>query len=354
MNSNPNLFTSLHRWASHQDENFTTESFVFLLKYLQDWEPISFLAIISNITGGLIDQKSCQTKQIEVLTQCPNENTIQDIQIKTKDKLAFIEVKLGSALTRKQILGYLDLLNRSQYKPENTRLICLTRSPVPNDVTEGTLPLRWYQVAELLEKECTSITRETTLFLIREFLDFLGFQNATLTKVSSTISQGIINYQKNNTGTKSILNRRFRSLDKLFQVNDLRPLHDLMMLVFECLKEIVGEKMLKLDSSNNKSGRGNVAYNINQGEYFVWVEYRQPEILIITTYNRLIEENLENLRFGKIVIEYKRLQWKNTVDLVAQGFFMLDKQEQLSLLRKIIISNLEFAESISQPLRKGS
>jgi hypothetical protein len=353
MKPSPNLFISLHHWVSRQDENFTTDAFVYLLKYLQISEEPIFLKLVSSLSDGLIDTNIDKSHQIKISTQYRSENTIQDIEIETTNKLIFVEVKLGSGLDRKQVSTYLDLLRKSQYKPENTKLVCLTRSPISSDITDGTFPLRWYQVAEWFEQELNSTNRETSNFLIASFLEFLAFQNATLTKVSSTISQGLVNYQ-NIAGDQSILNKRFKSLDKLAQINELKPLHDLMLLIFETLKEIVGENLIKFDSGNNRSGRGFVAYNINKLEYFIYIEYKQPETLIFETFYRVIEKEQENLRLGKIVFEYKRLRWVNRIDLLTLDFFGLNKQDQLNLLKETIKTNLDFAKSVSKPWNKES
>jgi len=110
MYSSENWFVNLHRWASRQDENFTTEAFVNLLKHLQKSEASSFTNIISNLSGNLINSSTDKVQEIKISSQTRIGNTIQDIQIQTPNKLIFIEVKLSSPLERKQVSTYLDLL----------------------------------------------------------------------------------------------------------------------------------------------------------------------------------------------------------------------------------------------------
>jgi len=259
MDLSENLFIRLHHWASRQDENFTTEAFVYLLKHLQSSEESSFVNIISNLSGNLISPSTDKAQEIKISSQKHIENTIQDIQVQTPNKLIFIEIKLGSPIERKQVSTYLDLLKNSQYQTENTRLVCLTRSPISSDITEGALPIRWHQVAKWLEQELTSIINENSRFLLSSFIEFLTSRKATLTKVSSPISKRLSEY-RNATGEKSVLHKRFRSLDKLLGADELKPLHDFMLLLFESLKAIVGERAIKFDSTNDKSGNGSIIY----------------------------------------------------------------------------------------------
>ena len=169
MYSSENLFVSLHRWASRQDENFTTEAFVTLPKHLQNSEASSFINIISNLSGNLINSSTDKVQEIKISSQTRIGNTIQDIQIQTPNKLIFIEVKLGSSLERKQVSTYLDLLKNGQYQSESTRLVCLTRSPISSDITEGALPIRWYQVAKWLEEELDLVINENSRILTVTF-----------------------------------------------------------------------------------------------------------------------------------------------------------------------------------------
>ena len=49
-----NLLVNLHKWASKQDENFTTEAFVFLLNYLLDHEPEIAVNVLRKMTDGFL------------------------------------------------------------------------------------------------------------------------------------------------------------------------------------------------------------------------------------------------------------------------------------------------------------
>ncbi|MBL8098475.1 MAG: PD-(D/E)XK nuclease family protein [Anaerolineales bacterium] len=347
MKSPANLFISLHHWASRQDENFTTESFAYLLRYLQDSEERVFLRILSKLSDELINLGD-RVSQIEISTQSRLENTIQDIQIKSPEKLIFVEIKFSSKLTSNQVFAYLELLRKSGYKNESTKLVCLTRSPISSDITQGAFPLRWYQIAEWLEQELNSVDKEVSRFLIKNFIEFLKYQRATLLKVSSPISEGLSNY-RNNVDKDSVLYNRFKSLDKLVVINELIPLYEFMLLLFESIKTFVDEAKIKFDSTSDKSGDGSVIYNISNGEYFVWVEYNNPEILKFSTYTRIADKEQDYKELGKTLYEqkYKIIRWRNDFK-VPQHFFELNKDEQVNFLIKVVKENLEFARLITK------
>ena len=63
---NENLFFNLHRWAVRQDENFTTEAYVYLLNHLFKYEPTIATNIIRKMTDGFLDLKKDQTEKINI------------------------------------------------------------------------------------------------------------------------------------------------------------------------------------------------------------------------------------------------------------------------------------------------
>jgi|GEM_PF-5690876 len=348
MKSPSNLFISLHHWASRQDENFTTESFAYLLRYLQGSEKLIFVKILSKLTNGLINS-SDKVHQIEISTQSRLENTIQDIEIKTPDKLIFVEIKFGSPLNRTQVLSYLDLLQKKVNKPQNKMLVCLTRSPISSDITQGAFPLRWYQIAEWLEQASNSTDKEVSRFLIKSFIEFLEFQRSTLLKVSSPISDGLSKY-RSVTGEASVLYNRFKSLDKLISINELKSLYEFLLLLFEAIKTFTDESKIKFDSTNDKSGNGSVIYNIDNGDYFVWLEYNRPEVLKFSTFHRISDIEQDYNEFGKTFYErqYKIIRWRNDIK-IPEHFFDSSKDKQLDYLTKIVNENFEFAKSVTKP-----
>jgi hypothetical protein len=54
-NGDDNLLLRLHRWASRQDENFTTECFAHLLQYLLKNQPAIAFRILDNLTNRKVN-----------------------------------------------------------------------------------------------------------------------------------------------------------------------------------------------------------------------------------------------------------------------------------------------------------
>ncbi len=127
MPSGPNLFARLHKWAARQDENFLTESLAVLLEQLLILVPEAGVKLVNRLTGGFIDSTAAEASTIEVRTQVEAESGRPDLEFRTPSKLAWVEVKVESALRAGQLEGYRVLLAESGFK--KTRLVLLTRYP---------------------------------------------------------------------------------------------------------------------------------------------------------------------------------------------------------------------------------
>jgi hypothetical protein len=190
MQSNQNLFVALHRWASGQDENFTTEAFAFLLRHLQTHEPSVAAKVLRRLTESLIDVEPDKISTVKIETQVKDNGAIPDIKIESLNSLVYVEVKVSATISRKQVE--------------------------------------------------------------EQFLGFLEEQKATLTPIRSELSKCIAEYQEK-YGTDSLLQRRIRSLTPLDN-DDLRPLYDLLMMMDEVLASLNITPQPKLDSGQQGAG----------------------------------------------------------------------------------------------------
>src|SRR6516162_6194609 len=180
-----NLLLRLHKWAWRQDENFLTEAFAHLLRYLLENEPEAAVAIVKTLTGGFLNLSYEEAKLLEVRTQVFLGEGTPDLELRTLKQLAYIEVKLESELGPLQLSRYRSLLQASGI--EQTALFLLTRYPA--NVAEGEEKpdglLRWYQVAEWISQERTRYSfKPVSSFLVDQFLEFLGARNMTMGQVT--------------------------------------------------------------------------------------------------------------------------------------------------------------------------
>jgi len=299
----------------------------------------------------MIDLSYNEISKVKIDTQVRNENTIQDIQIETPRHLLFIEVKVGSPLTDNQVLTYIQLLRKSKHYP-NARLISLTKYPVGQQTEKDIYSVRWYEVAEWLESYFDNLSSDISKFLVDQFLFFLKSQNSTIPQVKTNLSHGIKRYEQK-MGNQSIFRKRLRRLDVLSKDDDLKPLHDFLLLLDEVFKKLGFQPEPHFDSGQSKEGKW-IGYNINKMTYFVFITLNEPEVLCFQTFNRIILEPTKELGVGVLYKEHKRITWWNRIDLALTKFFDQTKENQLKLILNFVKTSIEFAESISQPGHKKS
>ena len=131
-----NLFSSLARYAERQDENYLTESLVFVLRLLLERAEQPGLKLLANICGPETLDWFHRAEDVAISTQFTIEVGRPDIFIEIgKDTIIFIEVKHDSGLGCNQLEGYFEYLERSPYP--NKQLVFLTRSK--HSIQETTL-----------------------------------------------------------------------------------------------------------------------------------------------------------------------------------------------------------------------
>lgn len=177
----PLLFSSLSRWASRQDENFTTEVFVFVLRFLLKSEPAIAKSLLTKLCGFDFDTDECNS-DISISTQQTFAEGRPDIQITTSKLLAFVEVKKESGLQETQIARYRKAIDRLCGNRQ-AKLILLTQYPVQNCVTSQGLDLhwRWQDVADWMVD--VRLQSETAQYLCSQFVSYLKGENMVFDKV---------------------------------------------------------------------------------------------------------------------------------------------------------------------------
>lgn len=189
-----NLFLRLHKWAIRQDENYLTETLAVVLEQLLVLAPAVGTRLVSQITGGFIDRPEDEASAIEIRTQIETGSGRPDLEIRTLNRVAWIEVKAESVLRVGQLEGYRILLAESGV-PE-TQLILLTRyrETYAADAVRPDLELRWFEVADWFESELPTaiMAGEVPGFLVQQFLEFLEARRMTLVHVSKFMPEGLL------------------------------------------------------------------------------------------------------------------------------------------------------------------
>jgi hypothetical protein len=348
----PNLIIRLHRWASRQDENFTTETFVFLLEYLMDREPEIAIDLLDRLTGsqGIFGK---DVAQVEINTQQRAENMIPDIWIESQETLVLVEVKVTSYLGAGQVQSYRGLLEK-HFDQRKKQLVVLTRYPVFGTTYDDVLYVRWHQIAQWLEEYLQNVTLgEVNRYQIEQFLEFLRWQGAAPLQVRSDLSQAIANYQARNVA-ESVFSRRIRSLSLLQTIPGLSPLYNLLLLMDEAIAGMALPRPAKFDSGQpTKQEAGWIGYNLNQMEYFYFLFLDHPERIVFEIMRRKII--VEEVELGRLENRFGGLVWFHELNLndPAVDFFKgKNKAYQLKILEDFLRESLCYAETISQSMNE--
>jgi hypothetical protein len=315
----PNLFARLHKWAWRQDENFTTEALAVVLEQLLAVAPAVGVRLVSRLTGGFIDLPAEAAGSIQLQLQFEAEAGRPDLEIRSPNRLVWVEVKVESELRAGQLEGYRLLLK--EIGVEETRLGLLTRYPVEFGCEDARpdVQVRWYEIADWLESEMTAIEAvgEVACFLAGQFLDFLRARRMTLTQVSRFLPEG------------------------------LRALPDLLNMLYEAAAAC---KVSVHKSANWQE----IGANLAGRKYWIGVSYTDPSTLWFGTRCRIDPEAARKLGVGEITeVDWVpgRYRWWRSADLDSEAvhFFSRSKVSQYEWIEKFLRECLTLARSIETP-----
>lgn len=192
----PNLLNKLHRWASRQDENFTTDSFVHLLQYLLQHEPEAGRKLIEVLTNSRnpawLPLDAC--KDVNIRSQARTNYGTPDIEISRKGHFCiFVEVKVGSEVSKEQLNSYRKAL-KEKSEPHD-QLVLLTKKRVnQSQIPAGVQSVRWAKILAALGRLKKEIPgSKVGGFLIRQVIDFFKQQKFYDSGVRSKITKKMFN-----------------------------------------------------------------------------------------------------------------------------------------------------------------
>jgi hypothetical protein len=187
-----NIFSSLARYADRQEENFLTESFVYLLNVLMQQDNAIAIAILQKICGEKCLLWFSSLNNIIISTQLTTNMGRPDIVIKVdNNKIVFIEVKHDSHLGQTQLERYKNYLINSSY--QENQLVLLTRSR--HSIRETELAREqfhhvcWYEISGWLSE--SKFENKTAEYTVHQFLDFLREKEMSMERVSWEYMEGI-------------------------------------------------------------------------------------------------------------------------------------------------------------------
>lgn len=301
------LLTSLHRWAKHQEENFVTETLVYLLNLYLEYEPHTAEDIIRKITGNKVPLSHNNIQTVSITTQVYLGEGIPDIKIENNNFLAFIEVKIDSDFGNNQLSRYKSVLSKDSRK---TALITLTRYD-PNQHKADVAPdysVKWHQVADWLYVSIPNLKNTTTQFITREFIYLLQERRLAMRQVNWQLEEGV------------------RSLTSLIDM----------------LKEALDS--CKVEIHQRSAAWDWIGYYLEKKTLFIGIYYDSPGLLTINTEAKLID----NKPIPPTIGFYKESTWRNQLDLYSEDvhFFSRSKASQITCLEDFIKENVKYGLSL--------
>ena len=338
-----NLFSSLHRWAHRQDENYITEAFVSVLRVLQSRSPGTAAVLLARLTAGAtIPEQS--VSQISFETQVRTPAGIPDVRIHGAGVDIFVEAKVAAAISRRQLEAYTQQLAQSDAPAR--RLVLLSHFPPSGkDLPPDLVAVRWYEIGEWIEQLLAEPGLEHVCqHYLGEFLGFLRDRGLAVQAITSPISQALAAAHRR-TGKPLLEGARFKSIDRLAELEELVPLVALLRLMDLALMALPTHQA-KFDTGKHRGGW--VGFNLNSTEYFFDLYLNEPTALYFEAFGRYFDPTAWDGVTGETYFSFGRRRWRNRFDLDAR-FLALSKDRQLAALEAFVTSSHDHAQRATEP-----
>lgn len=337
---NNNLLINLSKWAKRHKENFTTEAFAHLLRYLKKDEPTIAYNLLKKMTSGEVNLAESDIQHLTFNMQKTRSGVKPDIEIVSPDHLIFIEVKVAAELGDNQLNSYQQALAKSGVP--NRKLILLSRIPSTKpDSRQADIAIRWYQMAQWLEDELENgnTINETSKYVIKQFIEFLHGDNLAI----KPIKENIINeFQK-------MLSLQIRQGDygikKLEELLDYPTLYSLLMM----MDQVIDSQYRRTLVSGALVEGKYIGYDIQNSQYFFYLHFYGRECkLIFMTWDIKIDVEQSNGTFGQVIENAGPIRWQN--ELILSGpivrFFSASKstEDQIQIINEFYRKNCQFVQ----------
>lgn len=185
------IFSTLSKYASQQEENFLTEAFVYLIQKTLEREEDAGIEILSKLlslkTVFIMDRSS-----LTLETQYSQEEGRPDIVVRVgDDSIYYVEVKHDSKIGENQLERYHKALIKEDV--DHKKLVLLTRSRHSIQETEFTQDkyhhVCWYEISGWMSD---IVVEDSVLeFLIDQFLEFLRLKDMSMEKITWEYIKGV-------------------------------------------------------------------------------------------------------------------------------------------------------------------
>ena len=187
------MFTALGKYNSPVHENYLTEAFVYVLKYMLIQERRLGKEVLSRLCYGDRLDAFEHDSEVALVTQkdAGGGSGRPDITIITPSKLIYVEVKHDSGLGERQLGRYREALRNNTPAGHEGRLVLLTRFPESTDGQDGNPEAfaRWQEVHRWFA--AAPVDDAVVRFLVQQFCLYLEEKAMSLNKVSRDYVDGL-------------------------------------------------------------------------------------------------------------------------------------------------------------------
>ena len=297
--SSENIFSALAKYNSAIDENYLTESFVFVLNSLLQRDRSCGLNILTRLCVNDNEFSFDKDEDISISTQETTEQGRPDIKVSSPDKLIYIEVKHDSAFDPDQIRRYQRDLDGKTASIKH--VIALTRFTI--DLNEQPKELyrhvRWFEVYNWLTKiKSANLVNQ---YLIDSFKSFLEEKQMGIQRIVLGYINGV-----------PALNNMINMIEAGIQGAGLK----------------VNAKYYGLEAKG---------FYIESKEFLCGVWLSEPLFVSIEIQRPYLKKyNTKLLKTPSYLLEEERGAISFSLDLEKIHFFSLTKDEQLDEITKFI------------------
>jgi len=343
-----NPFVRLGKWAHNQEENFTTETFIFLLNHIKDNHPDILLKILNGISNNFF-QREDMNNEIEIINQYYDKitNKRPDISIKVCEKktqrllkIIFIEVKVWSQLHSQQLYNYHKILNSFPLDSNYKKLILLT----PNNIilSENEQPpdqtLYWKDIASTIKQYQKYLNNDVSLYLTNTFIDFLrknGLYPIPIrdNSIFKNLQNVFIRYKQEKNFNKK--KRRAIAPREILNDPDMKEFRQL----FNYIESAMAKSNISQFSIQGGHGVVNwIAYSIQNMKYFVGIEENKPDKIIFQCHQ------CKSMKDKMGVWDPDMYLWENYL-YIDNTFYKLDTEQQEDKIFHFIQESYKYAEA---------
>jgi len=335
---NENLLIVNFLKTKSQEENYTTEAFVSLLRYLVDNESRFAWSLFNLLTQRKFNLKDYTSDKVVIRSQVTTSFGRPDIEVAAPGYLIYIENKIEARMEKNQIQRYKRALRRSGNK--KTLLLLISKYRMRSS-KGADYHIRWYQIANWLESSSSRLKSRESHMKVIEFLDFLRYRYLAPESADRQVATLLKEYLLVE-GKDSLYLKWMNRASDLGDHPNLEPLRKLLnVMAFSIERAYPNEGFGFANFIQGINGeRSGIGFNIAYKHDF-FIDTNQPEILFFKSPVKLKRSSRVSKGNGEIIEIANSLFWiaRMEISTTDVAFFTKSFDEQVKSLHVFLKEN---------------